>query len=817
MNILNKYLFHTIKEKLFRQFLMLFAIIISTALLILSLSVVDLLTDIYLQQAVEEYGDYNIKIKEANGAVWNLDDIEELKDITKLSLLESAGYVINASDKEFMVLGVDYEEFENYSPMKPIETNFSSFDGQKVFISTKVASSLNVEINDIIPLFIDGQEKDYTVVGIYENEGLFKYDGEEAFSVIVPKENLAMYSNDQNNCTTVLGCVDKSSVVDWSNQFNENNDLICTQNYDEVLIKGQFEWIQTPLIFMLIITLMMSTFIISCTFKVIVNERLPIFGTFFSQGATYGQVNRLLLKEGIIYGMFGGLLGCVAGYFLTQIVSNYSVFGMNIAKFEKYSVNTIYYLIGFLFAIILSSVTVLFTVRSIKKMQLKEVILNLISTIQSNRKQMLIVGIVCVCLTAIMSILEEKVSYVLSIPCVCIFLVGAIILIPYIIMIICVPIAKFFRGKSIVAMLAFQNVATTTILKNNITLIAVCIMSITIISSLSASITDVINGSYHRMNFDVCANINISKSEEFGEKLYLEFPDSEIYTVGSITSYLDDDTLKAINMYYVDTENYAGFDDYMEFENKEKQLAELNEIENGIILSKRMAKTYGIKQGDFIKLAVSDSTYEMLVTSIVDCKMYASGNYNIISKKTAETMFSYDNPTQYYIQTDLSKEDVKDKLKGYGAEIIDKDDLIEDSENEMKQFIDILSVFSYIMMIMAAFGIISNVMISFIQRKKEMAVYTSLGMSNYKKVALLLLESLFMTLLGIILGVVIGGISLVLIADVFTFLMLDLTLEYNVKKLFIVSIATIVLVLLMFIPLIRKFMKINVIKELKFE
>lgn len=817
MNILNKYLFHTIKEKLFRQFLMLFAIIISTALLILSLSVVDLLTDIYLQQAVEEYGDYNIKIKEANGAVWNLDDIEELKDITKLSLLESAGYVINASDKEFMVLGVDYEEFENYSPMKPIETNFSSFDGQKVFISTKVASSLNVEINDIIPLFIDGQEKDYTVVGIYGNEGLFKYDGEEAFSVIVPKENLAMYSNDQNNCTTVLGCVDKSSVVDWSNQFNENNDLICTQNYDEVLIKGQFEWIQTPLIFMLIITLMMSTFIISCTFKVIVNERLPIFGTFFSQGATYGQVNRLLLKEGIIYGMFGGLLGCVAGYYLTQFVSNYSVFGMNIAKFEKYSVNTIYYLIGFLFAIILSSVTVLFTVRSIKKMQLKEVILNLISTIQSNRKQMLIVGIVCVCLTAIMSILEEKVSYVLSIPCVCIFLVGAIILIPYIIMIICVPIAKFFRGKSIVAMLAFQNVATTTILKNNITLIAVCIMSITIISSLSASITDVINGSYHRMNFDVCANINISKSEEFGEKLYLEFPDSEIYTVGSITSYLDDDTLKAINMYYVDTENYAGFDDYMEFENKEKQLAELNEIENGIILSKRMAKTYGIKQGDFIKLAVSDSTYEMLVTSIVDCKMYASGNYNIISKKTAETMFSYDNPTQYYIQTDLSKEDVKDKLKGYGAEIIDKDDLIEDSENEMKQFIDILSVFSYIMMIMAAFGIISNVMISFIQRKKEMAVYTSLGMSNYKKVALLLLESLFMTLLGIILGVVIGGISLVLIADVFTFLMLDLTLEYNVKILFIVSIATIVLVLLMFIPLIRKFMKINVIKELKFE
>ena len=817
MNILNKYLFHTIKEKLFRQFLMLFAIIISTALLILSLSVVDLLTDIYLQQAVEEYGDYNIKIKEANGAVWNLDDIEELKDITKLSLLESAGYVINASDKEFMVLGVDYEEFENYSPMKPIETNFSSFDGQKVFISTKVASSLNVEINDIIPLFTDGQEKDYTVVGIYENEGLFKYDGEEAFSVIVPKENLAMYNNDHNNCTTVLGCVDKNSVVDWSNQFNENNDLICTQNYDEVLIKGQFEWIQTPLIFMLIITLMMSTFIISCTFKVIVNERLPIFGTFFSQGATYGQVNRLLLKEGIIYGMFGGLLGCVAGYYLTQFVSNYSVFGMNIAKFEKYSVNTIYYLIGFLFAIILSSVTVLFTVRSIKKMQLKEVILNLISTIQSNRKQMLIVGIVCVCLTAIMSILEEKVSYVLSIPCVCIFLVGAIILIPYIIMIICVPIAKFFRGKSIVAMLAFQNVATTTILKNNITLIAVCIMSITIISSLSASITDVINGSYHRMNFDVCANINISKSEEFGEKLYLEFPDSEIYTVGSITSYLDDDTLKAINMYYVDTENYAGFDDYMEFENKEKQLAELNEIENGIILSKRMAKTYGIKQGDFIKLAVSDSTYEMLVTSIVDCKMYASGNYNIISKKTAETMFSYDNPTQYYIQTDLSKEDVKDKLKGYGAEIIDKDDLIEDSENEMKQFIDILSVFSYIMMIMAAFGIISNVMISFIQRKKEMAVYTSLGMSNYKKVALLLLESLFMTLLGIILGVVIGGISLVLIADVFTFLMLDLTLEYNVKILFIVSIATIVLVLLMFIPLIRKFMKINVIKELKFE
>lgn len=817
MNILNKYLFKTIREKFFRQSLMLVAIIISTALLIVSLSVVDLLTEIYMDQAVEEYGDYNIKITESNGKVWDADEIEELDDIQKLTVLESAGYVVDYTDKEFMALGVDYEELEKYTSMKAVESDISDFDGESVIISEKVSDSLDVKLNDSIKLFIDGKENTYKIVGIYENKGLFQYDGEQTFSVIVPKENLVSYDENANNCTTVYGCVDEEEVTDWANQFNADNSLICTQNYDKEIIKSQFEWIQTPMIFMLIISLIMSTFIISCTFKIIITERLPIFGTFFSQGATYGQIYALLLKEGTVYGCAGGLLGCIAGNYLTQFVSNYSVYGLSFSSYQNYKVTPVYFLIAFLFAVVFSAVTVLIPVRSIKKLQLKEVILNMISTIKADNKVMLIAGGICMVVTVIMALLEPKVSYTLSIPCVCIFLVGAIILLSYIVKALCKPISRLFRGKSVVGMISFNNIATASIIKNNITLIAVCMMSITIISSLSASITDVINGSYRLMNFNICANINIAKSDDLGEKIEEEFSDSDVYTVGSIVSYLNDDSLKPINMYYVDTDNYAGFDTYMEFEDKDKQLEELRDVDNGIIISKRMAKTYSIETGDTITLNVSDKDYEMLVTSIVDCKMYASGNYNIISKETAKDMFDYDSPTQYYIKTDLTKNQVKEKLKGYGAEIIDKADLIKDSEEEMKQFIDILSIFSYIMMIMAGFGIVSNIMISFIQRKKEMAVMTSLGMYSTKKISVLLLESFFMTVLGVLLGIAIGGLSLYLIGDVFEFLMLDLNLGFEMKTLTVVSAAAIVVVMLTSVPVIRKFLKLDIVKELKYE
>ena len=56
MRILTKYLLSTFLENFGKQFLMFLSIVISTALLISSLAVVDLLTGIYMEKSVKQYG-----------------------------------------------------------------------------------------------------------------------------------------------------------------------------------------------------------------------------------------------------------------------------------------------------------------------------------------------------------------------------------------------------------------------------------------------------------------------------------------------------------------------------------------------------------------------------------------------------------------------------------------------------------------------------------------------------------------------------------------------------------------------------------------
>lgn len=821
MNILNKYLYRVIVEKKGRMFLLLFSIVISTALLILSLATIDLITEMYVDQAKKEYGSYNVQIKSSNGDLFNYEDlIIDDSNSKKMTMIESNGYVADSQEKEFKVLGIDKEELDNFDCMNEIVSKNEEFKDKKVIISKKTKKELNVELGEKISLCINGQKAEYEVTSIYEKEGLFCNDGEENFTVIIPKENAESYLNEKEKISLVFLAVKSNDINKWIENFNINNDnlnVIASKTYDEEVIYSQLEWIQQPMIFMLIITLLMTAFIIISAFNLIISERIKVMGTFLSQGATNGQIMRLLVKEGIIYGIIGGIIGLILGTFMTKFISNYSVYGFSFSKYENYSISKVYLLIGFIFAIIFSGITVIISVSKISKISIKDIILDKVKEQDMKKSKSYVVGIILILIVCILNAFEKKVDYIFSIPCICIYIIAAILVISFLVKAICVPIAKFFKGRQVIGMLAFKNLSTSNIMCGNITLISVCIMSIVIISSLSNSIIEVINGSFEKMNFDICVVSNYSNSEKVNEKINEEFGDNDVYKVGIVSANLDNDILKPINLYYVEPKKYGGFDDYMYYENKDKQLSELEEEDSGIIICKRVAKNYGIKEGEEISLTVNNKIIKLKVTSIVDPKMYASGNYNIISNKTASEILGYKYSNIYYLKTDLDKEQVKEKLKGLGVEVQDKNDKIEEASSEMKQFVDILSVFSYITIIVGGFGIISNVSISFLQRKKSIAILTSLGMNTKLKSSLLVLESIIMGSIGYIIGIIFGKFSLVLIKPVFKFLMLDLDLTFPITTMALIGILIIIMMVIISLPSIIKCKHMDIVKELKYE
>ena len=130
MRILTKYLLSTFLENFGKQFLMFLSIVISTALLISSLAVVDLLTGIYMEKSVKQYGDYNIQISQEQGKVWNLEDVEELKNIRRLSMLTAFGRVSDYENRDVQIIGAEEDELQEFSPMKAIEQSGAAFQGK---------------------------------------------------------------------------------------------------------------------------------------------------------------------------------------------------------------------------------------------------------------------------------------------------------------------------------------------------------------------------------------------------------------------------------------------------------------------------------------------------------------------------------------------------------------------------------------------------------------------------------------------------------------------------------------------------------------
>jgi Trk K+ transport system NAD-binding subunit len=95
-----------------------------------------------------------------------------------------------------------------------------------------------------------------------------------------------------------------------------------------------------------------------------------------SQGATKKKVQRMLLLEAFLYAVVGAIIGSVVGCgglaILTRLISPYKKYGI----YNEVHFNPVHIVIGCAFAVILSLYSAHAPIRKIKKLQVKEVILN---------------------------------------------------------------------------------------------------------------------------------------------------------------------------------------------------------------------------------------------------------------------------------------------------------------------------------------------------------------------------------------------------------------------------------------------------------
>ncbi|MDD3225214.1 MAG: ABC transporter permease [Clostridium sp.] len=830
MNILTKYLLNSILKKKGKMILILFSITVSTALFVASLQISESITKSYINTLKGTYDNFNVSISansKAKNPLFKASDFKTsgIEDNFKMATVN--GYLKNNDSKTFNMIGTTLNDFKKFKSIKSL--NLGSFSGNKIIISKKTSEALKLKLGDKVSLYTLGTTKEYIVSAIVSNNGLFLSDTSSNFVVVTPLNNVCSIYGEKDKYTSIYASVKDASENEWIKNFNNKNaNFTAKLLVDESEVSSQTSIIKTCMLFMLCIVLIMSVFIIYSTFKIIIVERMSTFGTFLSTGATKLNIVMLLLRESFTYGFIGGVLGDLLSAGIIYIILNLTNPLKDDAIKVTVAFNYIYFVYGFILALVISIISSIIPILSIRKLPVKEVILNDFQISNKISIKSFIIGIVLMVVSIVFHFLGGSIKgqrpYITSLPAFFMGVTSVIIIIPKLVDIFLYPFVKLFRRVNSTLMLSTNNVRTSKILLNNIRLISVSVISIIMIISFNLALNDIITGVYRNLNYNLNVTINSDNANILKASNDIIENSSNHCTINKrqyIDTTLNTDSSKEIDVLCVEPKKFKSFDEYLTYNDKTKQLNELDSNDDGIIISKRIATRYNLKEGNKVTLYLDNKGETFKILSIIDAKFMNVGNVNLISYKSALKHFNIKYSNEFFISTNSSvsklKETLSKKLKGLPVNISTKQDCIDIDQSNCKQIVELLSIFSYVTMIMGGVGIVSNIYLSFLQRKRAMAVLSSIGLTKGSRSFMILLESFIETLIGLIIGFILSGLIILLLGDIFKYLVLNINFIYPFHSIYFTALFTFLLTFITSLPALVKSKNLKIINQLKYE
>lgn len=827
MKVFLKYVLRSMLEKKARLFLLLVAIILSTALFVGSMGAVDAALDSFVKPRLEQLENKEIFISAKDGeGTFSLDDmkLEGVKDIIP-EINSSAIY--DSDDMQVVSIHARTEEYINKKLLLE-EHTLKDFEGGKCIISKRISDKFNLKIGQDIKIILNGERITLEISAISANEGIFYADTKDRFQVIVPYEYIANKYNLKDKYNSIMASKTEESVKDSVEKFNDaNTKFAATELYNEEAIKSQVSQITTMFYMMLTIVVFMSGIIIYSSFKLTVTERLPIIGTFLSQGATRGIIRRILYLESLCYGFIGGIIGNALGIGLLYLI-NYAVSPLKeYGIMEKPNININYLIFGLVFSVVLSLVSAVVPIIRTNKLQVKEVILNTSNNSEVIGIRKFIIGILLLVAVLIINSFKNQFAINLS-PLLIILAVSAIMFIfPKIIDFVSKNIFSSLRDISSINALSLNNMRTSKVLLGNVNLLIVSIIAIVMINSLGVSIKNVVTEAYENLNYDLYIDVPVSDTQDIKEKIInvLEnepavIKDSiqkECYANGSInnSNYI---------VMGIDPDKYRSYDNYIDWD-KEEYIKIFEEFKsgdlNGVILSKKIAEKLKLKVGDNFDMKLRATTENYKVVGVVDGKLMNNGVFLLINFQGLPKEYRERAPISLILNTSADaakvKENINKSIRELGGTVSTYEETRDKNIEANKMLINILSIFSFMAVVIGSFGVLNNIGISFIQRKKDLAVLSSVGMSNIQRGKMIINESILTVVWSTIIVIPFSYLVISILSKITKLIGFDMDVSFNINFVPITFIVSLILVLIATIPVLFKSKKLSIIEELKYE
>lgn len=761
LKIILKYMVTNVKERKTRTAVMLLSILLSAALLFVSFSIGASYESAQRKMARGMAGSATLSVTRSDGGIKD-GILPELSSIhASVGMVEgTALYSENGYYETIDLIAADLRKLSKINPPRLVNGgDISDFSGSQVILPDRFTSKYGIKKGDTITLQVGETPISFTVAEIAAYDTVFLRHTRGA-TALVPLSTLSGLLDQTEGYTEIL--VEPAEGVTTAELKNELAAMLPSEEYQisEVINEAQIEadarQKSMPFFLISFFSLTMSVFIIYGSYKVITLDRLPVIGTFRSIGATQKAVTGILLLESMLYGVIGGLIGIPAGILVLKLILR----GMGESISQGIEIPVVIspfsILLSFAAAVTVSLLSAWLPVRQASRLPIKDVVLGSVEERTVPRRFIVMGGVI---LFAVSMILPKLASGKMLYPAGGFSLLGlitaTILMVPLLTNLICWGL-EYLLGAVLgnEGRLAARNMRDNKNVGQNITLLFISISAVIAITVVGNFVTTYVGDVFRDAELQGFADgymepqfVERVKNMEGIEKvLPLHVYKDQMQADGRTLSRLEA------------TDDLDCYSSMMGLQYTEKGMKEQAVSafagQRTILLSESCMERMGFLAGDTISLTGDTGENEYRIAG--SFKSRATDVEAVIPSSYAVVDFgasAYD----FLAYTAADPEAIMIQIRSLFGETANwsrtVEEFNEDALSTVSAFLQPMHSLTYFILLMAAVGVINNLLINYMQKRRSTAMYKSVGLSNRQNVKMTLIEGFVSGLIGAVIAI----------------------------------------------------------------
>lgn len=756
MKIIMKYILTNVKERKTRTAVMLLSILLSTTLLFVSFSIGASYESAQRKMARGMAGSATVSVEGADGTI-DKNAIPELKSIKFcVGVLEgSALYHENGYYETIDLIAADLTELNQINPPRLADGGeISDLSGNQVVLPDRFTSKYGIEKGDTIILQIGGQPTTLEVAGVAAYDTVFLRHTRGA-TALLPISTLRELLGQTGGYSKIL--MEPADAVSTSELKNELSAALSGGGYqvsevvNETQITADARQKSMPFFLISFFSLTMSVFIIYSSYKVITLDRLPVIGTFRSIGATQSNVTRILLLESALYGCLGGVIGIPVGTVVLKLILR----GMGQSLSQGIEIPVIIspfsILFSFSVALVVSLLSAWIPVRRASRLPVKEVVLGTVEEKQVPRPVIVGIGLVLFAASVILPKLASgNMLYIAGGFSLLGLIAATILIVPLLTNLLSAGMERLYGGIfGNEGRLAARNMRDNKNMIQNITLLFISISAVIAITVVGNFVTTYVSDVFNGAELEGFADGHMGP--EFVEQVKEMEGMEKVLPVYVFENQMQGNGLTFTRLEATDNvEWYSSMLalHYTKSEMKEQTVSAFSE-ERAVLLSESCMEQMGVSVGDMITLTNGTGQSEYRVAG--SFKSRATDVEAVIPSRYAEIDFGA-SVYGFLAYTAADPDAVMVQIRDLFGETSNWSRTVEefntDALSTVGAFLQPMHSMTYFILLLATVGIINNLLINYIQKRRTIAMYKSVGLSNKQNRKMTLIEGFSSGLIG---------------------------------------------------------------------